>query len=263
LDELYSTAGAAPEKRLAVLEQNHEIVSKRDDALSCEIGMKVFAGKYDEAIQLMTGRKFSVWEGGSLDVAQHWVNAHLLRGQKEFNTGQFQEALRDFGEASSIPDNLPSEREIGRDPEINYWLGMTCKAKGDMEKARAAWQRASGGAEPIQNRKSDRLSERQVQTYFQALAKKNLGLETEAENAFRSLVETAAKALSSESDAASTKSKRSRRGSSAALAHYVAGLGHLGLGETDVAKAEFESSLKNDPAFLGAHAETATLGGRL
>ena len=46
-------------------------MQKRDDALSREIGLKIFAGKYDDAIALMTGRTFSVWEGGSLDVAEH------------------------------------------------------------------------------------------------------------------------------------------------------------------------------------------------
>jgi tetratricopeptide (TPR) repeat protein len=261
LDELYFAAGASPEKRLALLEQNHEIVSRRDDSLSCEIGMKVFAGKYDEAIQLMTGRKFSVWEGGSLDVAQHWVNAHLLRGRKELNAGQFQAALNDFGQAGAIPDNLPSEREIGRDREINYWAGMTYKAMGDVTKAKDVWQRASGGAEPVQNRKGERLSERQVQIYFQAAAKRNLGLETEAENWFRSLIEIAAKVLANDSEP-SPLSKRPRKGSPAALAHYVCGLGHLGLGEPDKAKTEFEESLKSDPACLGAKTEIATLGAR-
>jgi len=52
LDELYSETGFAPEQRLALLEQNHEVVSKRDDALSREIGLKVFAGDYDGAIRL-------------------------------------------------------------------------------------------------------------------------------------------------------------------------------------------------------------------
>jgi len=62
LDELYADTGKSPEQRLALLEQNHSVMLKRDDALSREIGLKVFAGKYDEAIQLMTGRKFSVWK---------------------------------------------------------------------------------------------------------------------------------------------------------------------------------------------------------
>ena len=145
LDKLYADAGKPPEQRLAVLEQNQSVVSKRDDSLSREIGLKVFAGKYDEAIQLMIGRKFSVWEGGTLDVADHWVNAHLLRGQREFAAKQFAAALADFQAAENIPDNLPSDRGGGRghDAEIAYWTGLAQEACGDADKAKQSWQRAA------------------------------------------------------------------------------------------------------------------------
>ena len=66
LDELYAKAGKPPEQRLALLEQSQAIVAKRDDALSREIGLKVFVGKYDEAIQLMTRRVFRCGK------AAHW-----------------------------------------------------------------------------------------------------------------------------------------------------------------------------------------------
>jgi hypothetical protein len=37
-----------------------------------------------------------------------------------------------------------------------------------------------------------------------------------------------------------------------ALAHYVAGLGHLGLGEQDKADEEFKLALQSSPDHLGA-----------
>src|ERR1019366_5978831 len=101
LDELYASIGKPPAQRLALLEQNADVVSKRDDSLSREIGLKVFAGKYDEAIQLMTDRTFSVWEGGTLDFADHWVNAHLLRGEHQLAAKQFAAALADFQAAAT------------------------------------------------------------------------------------------------------------------------------------------------------------------
>lgn len=57
LDELYGATAADPEKRLALLEKNHGVVARRDDSLAREISLKVTAGKYDDAIQLM-----AVWE---------------------------------------------------------------------------------------------------------------------------------------------------------------------------------------------------------
>ena len=138
LDALYAKAGTAPGKRLALLERNHEVVARRDDALNCEIGLKVSCGKLDEAINLMTGRTFSVWEGGSLDVAEHWVEAHLLRGEQKFKAGEFQAALADFQAAASVPDNLPDERDKagGHAAEVSSWLGRTYEALGDPAKAK-------------------------------------------------------------------------------------------------------------------------------
>ena len=51
-------------------------------------------------------------EGGTLDVADHWVNAHLRRGVK-LQARRFSAALADFQAAQSIPDNLPSDRRGG------------------------------------------------------------------------------------------------------------------------------------------------------
>ena len=64
LDELYRAAGSPPEKRLAMLETHQDLVAQHAEALSREIALLVFAGRYDDAIRLMTGRRFEVWEGG-------------------------------------------------------------------------------------------------------------------------------------------------------------------------------------------------------
>jgi len=126
LDQLYEAAGIAPEKRLALLESNHDIVVRRDDAVNREVGLKVAVGKYDDAIKLMTGRRFAVWEGGNLNVADYWVDAHLMRGGERLAAKQFRQALADYQAAAKIPDNLPSERLTGggRNAEIAYRLGV-------------------------------------------------------------------------------------------------------------------------------------------
>jgi tetratricopeptide (TPR) repeat protein len=82
LDDLYRAAGTDPGKRLALLEQNEDVVSARDDSLAHEIGLLVSVGKYDEAIQRLTSREFSVWEGANLDVAGDWTKrAHPARAR--------------------------------------------------------------------------------------------------------------------------------------------------------------------------------------
>ncbi len=145
LDELYQAAGVAPEQRLKMLEKHQEIVAQRAEALSREIALLVFAGRYDEAIRLMTGRRFEVWEGGSLSVAEDWVNAHIRRGHRRRAEGRFQDALEDFQAAGKIPDNLPSDQasDETRTAEIAYAIGLVHEARGDSEKARRAWETAT------------------------------------------------------------------------------------------------------------------------
>jgi tetratricopeptide (TPR) repeat protein len=269
LDELYADAGKPPEQRLALLEKNQSVVSKRDDSLSREIGLKVFAGKCDEAIQLMTGRKFSVWEGGTLDVADHWVNAHLLRGQREFASKQFAKALADFQAAKNIPDNLPSDRggARGHDAEIAYWTGLTQEALGDTAKAKQSWQEAATPT-PGGERGGRRGSpggggfspDRSVQRYYQALAQKKLGRDSEAETTLKNLLDSANRALGrGTGEAPGGFGERQSPRLRAASAHYLAGLAHLGLGETELAKKEFETALESAPDALGAKIELARL----
>jgi tetratricopeptide (TPR) repeat protein len=266
LDELYADAGKPPGQRLALLEQNQSVVLKRDDSLSREIGLKVFAGKYDEAIQLMTGRKFSVWEGGTLDVADHWVSAHLLRGQREFEAKQFAPALADFQAAENIPDNLPSDRGGGRghDAEIAYWTGLVQDAMGDADKAKQSWQRAASASTDRPGRRGGGgggfVSDRSVQRYYQALAQKKLGQSAEAETALRGMLDATNQALEREPRGSSGGSgERQSSRNRTALAHYTAGLAHLGLGDAEKAKHEFTLALQSSPDHLGAKTVLAKL----
>lgn len=275
LDELYETAGAAPEKRLALLEKNHAVVTGRDDSLAREISMKVFAGKYDEAIQLMTGRHFAVWEGANLNVGDDWANAHVLRGERRLAAKQYREALADFQAATQIPDNLPSARGGGGgrgagsgSAEASYFAGAAYDGMGDRDAARQAWTRAAapeaqgfaGGRGARGGRGGGMTAPRimnAAQSYYRALALRKLGQADEARTALQELVSAANQAL--QNPGAGTPG-RGRGGaqqagpSPALLAHFAAGLGHLGLGETDQAKQELRAALAINPAYLGARA---------
>ena len=251
LDELYAAARTAPEKRLALLEHNQDVVSKRDDALSREIGLAIFARKYDRAIELMGGRRFSVWEGGSLDVAQHWVNAHLLRGREKLESGKFDAALSDFDQAKAIPENLPNDVDkIGASPEISYWIGVAYSRMGNNTKATESWRETAESPLAKPSGRHD-ASETRAQQYFIALAQQKLGRTDEADATLRSLLESAKKTLES-NVAPESSSKRLRyQQPDLAIAHYLAGLGYAGLGETEEAKARFSLLCKPGPTFWG------------
>ncbi len=263
LDELYAMTGAPPEKRLALLEQNQPLVVKRDDALSREIGLKVFAGQYDEAIRLMTGRRFSVWEGGTLKVTEHWCNAHLLRGQQRLAARDWAGALADFQAAEHLPDNLPSEGRNGRLEEIQYWSGLSYERMGQSAKATALWEQAAASlGEQPGGRGSPRgtlISMQTVQQYYRGLAQRKLGKKAEAQSEFQDLVKVANSALAVEKEQPAGAQALRAWLDRAALAHFVCGLGHLGLGGTEEARRQFSLALECSPDDLGAKVMLARL----
>ena len=96
LDELYEQAGTPIEKRLPLFEKNQDVVAQRDDAQNRAVALKVAAGKYDDAIQMMTGRKFAQAEGANLNVSDQWTAAHILRGQQNIAAKKYKDALADL-----------------------------------------------------------------------------------------------------------------------------------------------------------------------
>lgn len=260
LDELYAATGVSPEKRLSLLRQNQSVVSQRDDALSREIGLLVFAGDYDRAIQLMSGRRFAVWEGGSLEVAQHWVNAHLLRGRRQLQQGQAAAALADFESARTIPDNLPNDSDgNSRAAEIGYWVGLAHDRLGESAKAASAWSAAVAALDNNSSKNGRHVSDRLVQAYYGARAQQKLGQAVEAATVLKDLLLTAQKALETPGTLERPRGRR-RYGSEPALAHYLAGLSELGLGQPDQAKAQLQLALQSAPDLLGAKVELEGLG---
>ena len=257
LDQLYEWAGTAPEKRLAMLEKHHAAVVRRDDALSREIGLKIIAGKYDEAIELMTGRQFNVWEGGArFGVFDHWTDAHLLRGHANFAAKKYSEALADYQAAIDFPPNLQvaKTRWGGRTVECSYWIATAYEALGDKEKANALFQESA--ADPQHTGEEDVLptSDRSVLSYYRGLSLKKLGENDKADGIFRQLIESGSSSFdrAASTDFFSKFSDRQSPRARAASAHYTIGLGRLGLGETEKARDEFSQALKARPDHLGA-----------
>lgn len=257
LDELYEAAGASPEARLALLEQHASTVAQRDHSLARAIALKVLMGRYDEAIGLMTGRRFDVWEGASISVAEHWTDAHLLRGHQHRERGHYDQALADYETALQIPENLPSERRGSgsRIAEVTYWVGEAHEAAGNAAQAAKAWREASATPDGMARNGGTRLSEHSVQRYYQARALEQLGQQAQANTIYRDLVTTARRAL--EQDTAridffasfgTQRSQRSRLG----LAQFVTGLGHLGLGDKGRAEEALQRTLETSPDHLGA-----------
>ncbi len=253
LDELYEQAGVPIEKRLPLFEKNQDVVAQRDDAQNRAVALKVAAGKYDEAITMMTGRKFAVAEGANLNVSEQWTSAHILRGQQNLAAKRYKDALADFETAVTVPDNLPSSGFGGggaRNAEVAYLTGLAYAGLGDRAKATESWNR--GAAAPAGG----------TQSYYQALCLQKLGQPDKARAIFQALVDSGQRALTAP---APTEAGRRGRGQPqsprlrSANAHYAIGLGYLGLGDAAKAKAELSQAVETSPDLLGARTALAAL----
>jgi len=252
LAELYEQAGTPLEQRLPFFSQNAAVVAQRDDAQNRFIALKIATGAYDEAIRMMTGRQFAVAEGANLNVTEHWTAAHIFLARRDVEAKRYRDALGDLQGAVTIPSNLPlgaaGDGAAMCNAEVAYWTGVAYEGLGDHPKAVEAWQRAEG---PVQagTRRRRQMMGGGTQPYFQALALQKLGQADKAKALFASLVDSGKAALATGSPS------RTRL----ADAHYLMGLGYLGLDDRAEAKAELSQAVEITPDLAGARVALAAM----
>ncbi len=244
LDLLYETGGVPPQKRLALLEKNHDVVLRRDDALSREIALLVQLGRYDKAIDLLSGHHFHVWEGGG-QIHNVYVDAHLSRGEDYLIAGKYREALQDFLAALDYPQNLEVARPYrgGREPQIDYFIGAAYGALGDAERAREYFEKSV-----------EQKYEGSEIGYYQGLAFRKIGKNEEAKRMFEGLIRAGKERLETapSMDFFAKFGEKQSVMIRTANAHYLLGLGYLGMDNKEEARAEFKKALEMNINHLGA-----------
>jgi tetratricopeptide (TPR) repeat protein len=262
LDRLYKSSGAPVEKRLTLLEKNQKTVVKDDEALGDLINLKIFAGKTEEAIQLLNGRTFTIAEGANVfNTGQAWADAHLIRGLKFFKAKKYNEALSDFQSALIPPENLRAQQgRNARQAQISFWTGCTYEALGQKDKAIQSWnevinpQGARGNRQGSGGRGFSNANQGE-QRYYVALAQKKLGTGDQGEAVFKELAATNTTATSQSDNPGDPQFIAARRIPSRdnnAIPHLSAGLGYSGLGKNNKAREEFTAALAASPDFLSA-----------
>ena len=245
LDVQYEAAGTPLAKRLGMLTNHHDVVVGRDDVLTRELALLVVAGQHDRAIEVLTTRRFHNWEGSG-EIHTLYADALLRRGHARFQKRQFAEALKNYAAALEYPLNLQVGRP-NRDPkapQVYYFVGLAQEALNDSASARESFERAVAQREH---------SPSEVQ-FYQALALQKLGQQAEVRGIFEGLVRQGESSLgaAAQPDYFAKFGERQSERVRQAQAHYVIGLGRLGLGQGAEATAAFGKVLMLHPAHLGA-----------
>lgn len=256
LDLLYETGGLSPERRFALLEENHPIIAGHNDAFSREIVLLTQLGRYDEAIEYMKVNHFRKWEGiGNIHTT--WIDAHLLRGGEHVAAGRWNEAISDYESALEYPENLEVAESYsgGRACQIYFLLGTAYEASPDPARAREYYLEAASAS---------RSAGRGVLDYYQGMAYRKLGDRGRATALFDGLIAFTEGRLESLRSGSSVEffakfgSRRSLN-EQRADAHYLLGLGYLGRGNDADAREEFESALSLNRNHMWAAAQLSGL----
>lgn len=251
LEQLYETAGTAPETRLALLCKNQATTDKRSDLVARQIRLFVQAGQYDKAIDMLTSRRFDTWEGGT-EIHDTYVEAYTLRGKAALKAGKAQEALRDLEAALEYPSNLGVDRPLNDPPaaRTRVLIAEACEVLGDAVKALTQCDETA---------KIDPGTS--VYRYDKGLALLKLGKAEEAKALFDGLAADGAAQIEKGGpvDFFQKFGEKQARGMELAQGHYLAGLGALGNGDKAKAKEHFEAALKENPNHLWARVQLGDL----
>jgi tetratricopeptide (TPR) repeat protein len=262
LDKLYEVANTPPAARLATLDRHRVTVALRDDATARRVRLLVQLGRYDEALSTLRARRFSTWEGGTrFLVHDEYVDALLRRGHQRVRAGQYARALEDYRAALEYPPNLGVGRPArgGRAAQVQYFIGEASHALGRSAQAREAWQRSTAAYHERFRTRRPAVGDWAAIHYYQALAFKRLGDEAQAREIFDGLIANGQRQLEagSEVDFFAKFGEQQSEGARRAHAHYLVGLGHLGHGRAQEARAAFEQAVALDVNHLGAATELA------
>lgn len=270
LDQLYKKLALPSEERLRYMEDNRELVWKRDDLFLEYITLHNSLGQHVEAIELIMGRNFHPWEGGEGKVPTQYVMARVEVAKKLLAEGRAEEAIEHLLQAKQYPLNINEGKLTGaQENNIHYYLGRAYEQLGNRDEAKAYYAAASEGLdEPTSAMYYNDQPPHMI--FYQGTALHKLGDVEHGNRRFNKLVDYGEKNLFVKQkidyfavslpdflvfDEDLDKKNRIH-------CHYMMGLGHLGLGNLADSEKHLRTTLELDPNHQGAaiHLELCITG---
>ena len=242
-DQVLEAMGADVKKRYNVLKNNHKVCEKRYYPLANEVITGTFVGDYDYVLKLLKECYFPTREGVA-NFHDVYVDALLMAGNAKVEEGKIQEAIKLYNEAFKFPENhqvFVFDTKRPRDAQIYCMIAQSYEKNGDSKNAKANYIAATNvNAKYTQYR------------YWQGIAFQKLGHFGIAKALFEALKNEGEKGFVTSYvnfyGAEGTTGKTVEAIN--ANAHYIRGLGLLGLKETKAASDDFKASLKLRPHLL-------------
>lgn len=254
LDQLYKRMNYAHNKRLDFLNRHKDNVCLRDDLYLEYATLLNQLGRYVEAIQWIDARKFHPWEGGEGKVTAQYQLARLELAKQYMEEARYEDALTRINECYVYPHHLGEGKLQGaQENDFNYYKGCILDAMGHTEEATACWEEATkGNCQPTAamyyyDQKPDKI-------FYQGLALLKLGHIDKAKGRFHALIDYGEKHIFdtfkmdyfavSLPDLQIWEDDMNKK--NVIHCNYLMGLGHLGLGETNIAQTYLEEAYRLD-----------------
>jgi tetratricopeptide (TPR) repeat protein len=270
-DQLAKKRNRTLDERLAFLEAHRRLVLRRDDATVELATLYNLTGRPQDAVDLLTSRRFHPWEGGEGAVLRQYTTARLLLGQAALDAGDAVTAHENFSRAMDTPESLgEAYHPLQAQADVNYWLGRSLISLGRADEARDHFRRSAQDSGDFAEMA---VTAHSPLSYYRGLSLRELGRENEAAELFRSLLEFAQSKLNEPAkiDYFATslpnllvfdEDLQSRRN---AEHHLLMALAHHGLGDCTSARAclkeasSFDRS-KQQAAYLDRELNLAETG---
>ena len=261
LDQLYKRLGYDHDMRLKHLEQYPELIAQRDDLLLEEITLLNLTGHSEQAKEKLDAHQFHPWEGGEGKVSGQYQLSRVELAKQALDRKDFDAAIQLLNECLVYPYHLGEGMLYGaQENDFYYFLGCAYDAKGENEKAKECWEKATlGPTEPVaamyyNDAKPDKI-------FYQGMALLKLGRTDEAHGRFYKLVNYGKNHLFDDVVmdyfAVSLPDLQIWEGNlnlaNRVHCNYMLALGYYGLGDKEHGQRYLDEAAKLDPNHLGIY----------
>lgn len=260
LHQLYKRVNRSPSERLQLLEEEFTVVVERDDLYLEYLSLHNFLGAPKKAYSLIMARKFHPWEGGEGKVTAEYVNALVELAKSAIKNNEYTAALELLAKTQKFPENLGEGKLYGtHDNDVFYWTGKAYEGLNEESLSKENYTRATLGLrEPsaaifYNDQQPDKI-------FYQGLALHALGEKSEAQAVFSNLINYGEQHMQdvveidyfavSLPNMMTFDDDLNLRNKIHCL--YILGLGQLGLGQIQEAKALFGEVLMLDQQHFAA-----------